>query len=300
MRKTYLVLLLVISILALVIYTYHSDETILDYIPDEYKIGLFENKDNGADQQVEYRPGPSITPRRTTTTTTRSTIRNIPSTPEEPTTTQKVYVDKRVPNFVRTKTPEYKDVTVTWKDYLGGSASLEVSIDKYMYEYYHSLDRYSEFNDYLHYINDENNRKILKNIADAIRRYAQENGLSDTYIVQDAIRFVQSIPYVYDEDSTGKKEFQKYPLETLYDFGGDCEDFSILLAGILKELGYGVILLEYTDHVAVGVSGDDSVYGTYYEYNGKNYFYVETTSYRDIGDMPEEYKGQNANILEVN
>lgn len=53
----------------------------------------------------------------------------------------------------------------------------------------------------------------------------------------------------------------KYPIQTLVDGGGDCEDFSILTASILWSLGHPVALLyletEATAHMAVGYQTDE-------------------------------------------
>ena len=84
------------------------------------------------------------------------------------------------------------------------------------------------------------------------------------------------------------------------DNGGDCEDTAILLASILKEMGYGVVLIEFDDHMAVGLLGDDSLSGTYFQYNNSKYFYIETTAVMDIGEMPSVYNNQTSTIIPVN
>ena len=53
--------------------------------------------------------------------------------------------------------------------------------------------------------------------------------------------------------------------------------------------------------MAVGVKGEDSIPGSYYEYEGSRYYYVETTSTGwDIGDVPDIMKDAPAKVLPLN
>ena len=118
--------------------------------------------------------------------------------------------------------------------------------------------------------------------------------------IRETANFVQSIEYVDDMTSTGYTDFPKYPLETLYDQCGDCEDSSILLGALLKELGYGCIFIELPEHVAIGVKATDDAPGTYYDYNGSHYLYIETTnSGWDIGTLPDDFNEEKAKIYDV-
>ncbi len=60
-------------------------------------------------------------------------------------------------------------------------------------------------------------------------------------------------------------------------------------------------MIQFTDHMAVGVKGEESIQGSYYEVDGIRYYYVETTSTGwGIGDVPDQMKGQSARILPLN
>ena len=90
------------------------------------------------------------------------------------------------------------------------------------------------------------------------------------------------------------------------DDGGDCEDTAILMASLLKAIGCGVVLILFPEtagvpgHVAVGVLGEEGMYGTYFEYNGGRYFYLETTNTGwAIGQIPDQYKAAKANIYDM-
>ena len=209
--------------------------------------------------------------------------------------------DPRIPNFKRTRTPEYKDTSITYYsgDWMHRS-TMTVHIDKEKYEYYHSLPRYYRPEDYHYYIEDEHSKSAVKGIVDCILKDGAKEGKTKDALAYDVIHFVQAIPYKYDIESTGQEDFPKYPLETLYDGCGDCEDMSILLAAALREMNYGVCLFVYDNHVAVGVYGGDNFRSPYFEYNGKKYYYIEATSEgRDIGDIPDEYKGKSAKIIQI-
>ena len=78
---------------------------------------------------------------------------------------------------------------------------------------------------------------------------ADDAGYSRTEIPYIAMAFVQSLPYVSDSVSSGYDEYPRFPFETLYHGGGDCEDSSILLASILYDMGYGVALIELPGHI---------------------------------------------------
>ena len=65
------------------------------------------------------------------------------------------------------------------------------------------------------------------------------------------VSFAQNLPYTADDVTTGFDEYPRFPYETLYDNGGDCEDTSILVSAMLRELRYGVALLHFPGHMAV-------------------------------------------------
>jgi len=118
-----------------------------------------------------------------------------------------------------------------------------------------------------------------------------------------AIDFVESMIYQYDIDYISRPDYPKYPIETIKDGRGDCEDTSFLMASILKALNLDVILLRYSDHMAMGFA-----YGTcpgdYYLYKGKTYCFLETTGVSDnpIGDFKVwgKYINEKPSIIEVN
>ena len=107
----------------------------------------------------------------------------------------------------------------------------------------------------------------------------------------------QSLPYTLDNVTTPVDEYPRYPIETLVDNGGDCEDTSILASELIRKLGYDTVLIHPPEHMAVGVYCKDCQ-GSYYAFHGRNYYYVETTGENwQIGQLPDEYKGKQAEIF---
>lgn len=235
-----------------------------------------------------------------------SNVTNVTNGTNTQTTTTKTetVVDKRVANYTGTvsdyRQREYKWVTVDGKY----TFTITLNLDYNVYKYYHSLDRYYEVEDFdQYYIDDFYSKQAVEVIVDNLKDLQRQAGYSDAQIVAEAINFVQSnITYQYDIDGTGQTEFPKYPLETLFDKTGDCEDSAMLLASIIEEMGYGVALLHYPgQHLAVGALGGSGVTGTYYNYNGRNYFYIETTAKGwQMGNMPDEYRNDTCYVYVLN
>ena len=127
------------------------------------------------------------------------------------------------------------------------------------------------------YINEPYNRYAVKEFAETMRVVQDKRNLNDFQIATDILRFVQNIPYKSDIESKGNVEWPKYPIETIYENEGDCEDKTILLAGILREYGFDVIFILFNNHIAVGINADLPS-GVYIEHNNKRYFVMESSS----------------------
>ncbi len=109
------------------------------------------------------------------------------------------------------------------------------------------------------------------------------------------IGFVQSLDYAENKE----KECAKYAYTTLYDKCGDDEDMAVLMATLLKIAGSDAVILKFEDRYAVGAAFDDSqIDGTYFEYDLKKYYYVDTvTGSYAIGEIPESYEQSKPEII---
>jgi hypothetical protein len=101
----------------------------------------------------------------------------------------------------------------------------------------------------------------------------------------------QCIVYSRDLSPEGEEiEYPKYPIESLVEEAGDCEDHAILAAAVLKRMGFDVALLFCPGHAALGVAGAEGLPGKYVEdpRTGIKYFYGETTAEGwEIGELPK-------------
>ena len=119
----------------------------------------------------------------------------------------------------------------------------------------------------------------LREVMEVLSAYGQ--GMDRTEFARLILSFVQNIPYVTDEESTGHREYWKYPLETLWDGGGDCEDSAILCDTLLMMAGYDVAFILFQDHAMSAVSVD--VDGHHVEQDGIEYVMCETTNVWEMG-----------------
>lgn len=183
--------------------------------------------------------------------------------------------------------------------YGGYNQSITVTIPKDYYDFYRSKSHSGK--DFDHYALSEDDRVFLGQMIDSFKEQGQKYNFTDDQIALNIIAFVQSMPYTSDNVTTGYDEYPRYPIETLVDGGGDCEDSAILAAALLLEMGYGVVLIELPAHMALGVKGGENLTGAYYEYNGDRYYYVETTAtgYK-LGEIPPEYIGDAVKLYTMN
>jgi len=132
----------------------------------------------------------------------------------------------------------------------------------------------------------------VKRLAD----YLSGQAATDIQRVNNILKFVQYLPYIYDAPDDN---YVRHPLETLVEGGGDCEDTSVLAAKLLLSAGnegYPVVLLTVdsnadgeADHMMIGVSVAGAS-GDFYEVNGTRYYVCETTSTTyGVGFKPSNY-----------
>jgi hypothetical protein len=190
-------------------------------------------------------------------------------------------------------------------DYDFGDYYIELNIPESLYDYFHDLP-HNKVSNYAKYAMSSYDKPYLEKLAGDIKNFTEDQGFSNDQTVLFTIAFVQSLPYTSDKVTTGYDEYPRYPVETLVDYGGDCEDTAILAAALVNELGYGVVLLKFEGtggnpgHMAIGIKGSDNIQGTYYSNEGYRYYYLETTgSGWRIGQVPDEYKGTQAYIYPI-
>jgi hypothetical protein len=149
--------------------------------------------------------------------------------------------------------------------------------------------------------------KIIQDTAHALTQLASQMDFNQTIMVDFALRFVQSnVQYQADNETKGCVEYWRYPVETLVEKKGDCEDSAVLFASIMDALGYKAALLFYildddVGHLAVGIHVDtNESLGHSFIYQGTTYYYCETTTIGyTIGDLPPDINREPTEIIPV-
>jgi len=136
-----------------------------------------------------------------------------------------------------------------------------------------------------------NTKKGDTSIADIsyyLRILAARNNWSDDQLVEATMALIQYIPYDQAKVDSGVNN-PFYPYETLYLNKGICSDTTFLAVSLLKNLGYGIAIMNFPDinHSAVGIACP-----TAYSIMGSGYCYAETTNYFPIGVIPNSISGQ--------
>lgn len=199
----------------------------------------------------------------------------------------------------------YYEVQHSW-EYKGKECSVTLNISTALYDYYrnereHQFYRY-HFNgsivppNYFGFMLSECDRKVI----DALAQEFSNSVDTESERIALALSFVQSLSYAFDTDSKGEDEYVRYPIETLVDGCGDCEDKVSLLAALLYEMDVDFILLMLPDHMAVGVHCNGVLSDRYLLFRGKKYYYIETTmpEWR-IGQIPEDYESAEIEVVPV-
>jgi hypothetical protein len=191
--------------------------------------------------------------------------------------------------FFRRFTWRYRQHRETW----------ELTVPGPLFEYYTERHRTRCFGTY---VSDPFDQPFISSLANKVRSFGDDLGLGQREQINAAVRFVQSLEYTPDDETTGQIEYPKYPVETLVHEGGDCEDTSILLGALLRELGCEVALLVLPSHhhMLLGVAPNVDIDGSYYEHAGTRYYTLEATGHGwDIGDLPPQYRNASAEIHPV-
>ncbi len=135
-------------------------------------------------------------------------------------------------------------------------------------------------------IDEGKQREFLLPLVTQIQNLASDK----TEQARIAVSIVQKIPYGNSDKSANffgtSLSYSRYPYETLYDYMGVCEEKTELLAFLLRELGYGVVLFyhPFENHQSLGIKCPDL-----YDFRDTGYCFVETTGSSIISDDEIEY-----------
>lgn len=179
------------------------------------------------------------------------------------------------------------------------SESFELDVPKRLYRYYARRYRTRSF---ATYIADPFDQGLIRDIIDRLKEFCTDYDIPEDQLHEVARSFVQHFEYASDKVTQGELEYPKFPIETLLHEGGDCEDSSIILGAILRELGYNVaiLVLPRKQHMMLGVSFHANIGGACVEHEGEEYTLVETTSPGwDYGSIPPRYTNASVRAYPV-
>ncbi len=186
----------------------------------------------------------------------------------------------------------------------GTSWTWEFRIPSTLYAHYRSQSHrrwcLDDSCDWYRYVTDPNDDAYIEALTtELIRAMEARHSAGQLYhkLLQFTLDFVTAaIPYTRDEP----EEWPKYPIETLVEVAGDCEDTSILYASLVRPLGYGVHFLLLPGHAATAVEVHRSFIENapyevgYYTHADRYFVFCETTGdpartgYIRVGQLPPD------------
>jgi hypothetical protein len=135
---------------------------------------------------------------------------------------------------------------------------------------------------YREMVNDPAQDQMYSDLITQFRKIRVDQGLSSDEYLELMAAYTQSLTYKTTPDNP-----TKYPVETVVEGAGDCDDKSVLLAGLLSREGYRVALFAFApeSHMALGVGSTGPLY------KDTGYAYLETTNLSYVGVPPDELAG---------
>jgi len=201
---------------------------------------------------------------------------------------------------------ELYSLTWNWmfpEDGSNWSFSFEVSSSEYYADQQLTRNEVSP-SDYSKYVTAS--EATIVEIADYLLQQSDARNYSDYQKTWLALSFVQATTYESDPASKGVEEYPRYPVETLVDGVGDCEDTAALFVSIARAMGYpSVTLYIYaifgsgSNHMGTAVAGSAMPSGSSsVAYNGITYYYCETTSVGwEPGELPPALRGAQYEVV---
>lgn len=175
-----------------------------------------------------------------------------------------------------------------------------INIPLKTYLYYKNQPRPTGLTKYNLMINDPNENDLMNALVGQIRQAALNNNLKQSDIINLVAAFTQSLVHTNNDVTTPYDDYPNYPVETLFQQGGDSEDNSILAADILTRLNFNLVFFVFNQpqHVALGLDFASTPGSTSWEYQSKQYVYLETTGQKwKLGQCPPVYTTKQPMIL---
>jgi hypothetical protein len=178
----------------------------------------------------------------------------------------------------------------------------DIAIPLREYLYYQAKSRITGSSKYTAMVTDSHADSLINILVQKIKDASLNYNLKKTETIDLVGAFVQSLVYASQDIATPYDDRPLYPIETLFEQGGDCEDTSILAASLLQRLEYDQVFFIFSQpkHVALGIDVPASLYVTGWEYLAKRYIYLETTGDNyTVGTAPTVYTTLQPEILPI-
>lgn len=152
---------------------------------------------------------------------------------------------------------------------------------------------------YTVYATDQVDDPYITKLANQFQQWMNQMDLNQVDRVNFVAAFTQSLTGVASDTVANADNYPQYPLETMIEQKGDCEDAAILAAALLKELDYEVVFIRIEGHLGLGVVCEEGEGSIYYE-NGIEYIYLETTAQGwELGQIPPQYFSSEYEIFSL-
>ncbi len=196
-----------------------------------------------------------------------------------------IFTDSEVyPNIPTEGVSEYVPIAYSF-NYKDKIITITIPVDKTVYTAAYNADKQAYLYDetisdeawtdryYRSFIDDESLQPLYDAILTEMRKVKSKLSLDSDSYAELIITYAQSMPY----STNMARSEPKFPIETVYEGHGDCDDKSLLAAALLSIEGYDVALMLFDaeEHMALGIKLPPEK--AYLSYEGTGYAYVETT-----------------------
>lgn len=133
---------------------------------------------------------------------------------------------------------------------------------------------------YRAFIDEPHQEPLYDALLAGLRAQRDWLGLDGDRYAELIVSTVQALTYRTDPVNLQPK----FPIETVHDLDGDCDDKTLLAAALLAREGYDVAMLLFSaeEHMALGIRTNGSTYGD------SGYGFIELTTPSLIGWVPKE------------
>lgn len=172
------------------------------------------------------------------------------------------------------------EITIHLSPYNGAKAQSAKSIPLFGYspqQYYSAI------------ANDPAQDEMYAELLGFFDGYAKEHNLTSDEYVELLTTYVQNIPYITVGAAVN------FPIETVIENKGDCDDKSVLLSGLLAKSGYaaGVVVFSEENHMTAAIKEAETGQVI------SSYILIETTRYAYIGENAAVIRSRTRNRTQV-